>query len=263
MVADRLGDRVRVRVGNLTMTNHPIHIHGIEFEVTGTDGGPVPKTARWPEVTTDVAVGQMRQIELIADEEGDWAMHCHKSHHTMNAMGHDVPTMIGVDHSGVAGKIKKVFIIGQDYAHGHQVARAAKEAGIPFSLATGSITSMEEIAGEVGGTLWMQLYMWADRRLSHQLVKRAEKAGFEALLVTVDGAVAGNLALTGTATGGVYLGGGIAPKILPRLIRGPFLSSFTAKGRFVPYLERLPVRVVLNDRAALLGAARHAALLAG
>ena len=73
-----------------------------------------------------------------------------------------------------------------------QLARAAKEAGIPFSLATGSITSMEEIAGEVGGTLWMQLYMWADRKLSHQLVRRASAAGFEALLVTVDGAVAGN-----------------------------------------------------------------------
>jgi hypothetical protein len=50
----------------------------------------------------------MRQIELIADEEGDWAMHCHKSHHTMNAMGHDVPTMIGVDHRGLVGKIQKV-----------------------------------------------------------------------------------------------------------------------------------------------------------
>jgi FtsP/CotA-like multicopper oxidase with cupredoxin domain len=105
----RLNDRVRVRVGNLTMTNHPIHIHGIEFEVTGTDGGPVPPTARWPEVTTDVAVGQMRQLEFIADEPGDWAMHCHKSHHTMGAMGHDVPTMIGVDHRGLVQKIQKLI----------------------------------------------------------------------------------------------------------------------------------------------------------
>ena len=104
----RLGDRVRVRVGNLTMTNHPIHIHGIEFEVTGTDGGPVPKTARWPEVTTDIAVGQMRQLEFIADEPGDWAMHCHKSHHTMGPMGHGVPTMIGVDHRGLVRKIQKL-----------------------------------------------------------------------------------------------------------------------------------------------------------
>ena len=103
----RLGDRVRLRIGNLTMTNHPIHIHGIEFEVTGTDGGPVPKTARWPEVTTDIGVGQMRQIEFIADEPGDWAVHCHKSHHTMGAMGHGVPTMIGVDHRGLVQKIQR------------------------------------------------------------------------------------------------------------------------------------------------------------
>ena len=104
----RKGDRVRIRFGNLTMTNHPIHIHGHEFEVTGTDGGPTRPESRWPEVTTDVAVGQMRQIEFIADEEGDWAMHCHKSHHTMNAMGHDVPTMIGVDHRGLVEGIQKL-----------------------------------------------------------------------------------------------------------------------------------------------------------
>ena len=100
----RTGERVRIRVGNLTMTNHPIHMHGPHFEVTGTDGGWVPKSARWPEVTTDVAVGQMRAFEFDAIA-GDWAIHCHKSHHTMNAMGHDVPTMIGVDHRDVAKKI--------------------------------------------------------------------------------------------------------------------------------------------------------------
>lgn len=103
----RLGDRVRVRMGNLTMTNHPIHLHGHEFTVTGTDGGPTPPSARWPEVTTDVAVGQMRQIEFVADEPGDWAMHCHKSHHTMGAMGHAVPTLIGVDHRGLVKQLQK------------------------------------------------------------------------------------------------------------------------------------------------------------
>jgi FtsP/CotA-like multicopper oxidase with cupredoxin domain len=103
----RTGDRVRIRVGNLTMTNHPIHMHGPHFEVTGTDGGWVPKTARWPEVTTDIAVGQMRAIEFDAIA-GDWSLHCHKSHHTMNAMGHTVPTMIGVDHREVAKKISSL-----------------------------------------------------------------------------------------------------------------------------------------------------------
>jgi len=105
----RKNDRVRVRVGNLTMTNHPIHIHGHEFEVTGTDGGWVPKTARWPEVTTDIAVGQMRAVEFVGNELGDWAFHCHKSHHTMNAMGHQVPTLIGVNQQDLVGKINNLI----------------------------------------------------------------------------------------------------------------------------------------------------------
>ena len=104
----RQGDRVRVRAGNLTMTNHPLHLHGYDFEVTGTDGGWVPKSARWPEVTVDVAIGQMRAFEFNAIYPGDWAFHCHKSHHTMNAMGHDVPTLIGVDHRKVARRINNL-----------------------------------------------------------------------------------------------------------------------------------------------------------
>ncbi|HEU4621983.1 MAG TPA: copper oxidase [Burkholderiaceae bacterium] len=102
----RKNDKVRIRVGNLTMTNHPIHLHGHEFLITGTDGGPTPKNTRWYEVTTDIAVGQMRQIEFVANEEGDWSLHCHKSHHTMNAMGHNVPTMIGVEQRDVLAKIQ-------------------------------------------------------------------------------------------------------------------------------------------------------------
>jgi FtsP/CotA-like multicopper oxidase with cupredoxin domain len=104
----RLGDRVRIRMGNLTMTNHPIHLHGHDVEVAGTDGGWVPQAARWPETTIDVAVGQMRAMEFLADNPGDWAFHCHKAHHVMNAMGHNVPTMIGVDHRGIAQRISKL-----------------------------------------------------------------------------------------------------------------------------------------------------------
>jgi FtsP/CotA-like multicopper oxidase with cupredoxin domain len=107
MVA-RLGERVRIRVGNLTMTNHPIHLHGHEFVVVGTDGGWTPPDSRWPEVTTDIAVGQMRAIEFTAAAAGDWAFHCHKSHHTMNAMSHTVPTTLGVDSSDLASKISSL-----------------------------------------------------------------------------------------------------------------------------------------------------------
>jgi len=105
----RKDDRVRIRMGNLTMTNHPIHIHGHNFSVTCTDGGWVPESARWPETTVDMPIGSMRAIEFTADAPGDWAFHCHKSHHVMNAMGHDVPTMIGVDHRGVAEKIGRLL----------------------------------------------------------------------------------------------------------------------------------------------------------
>ena len=105
----RLNDRVRIRMGNLTMTSHPIHIHGHEFVVTGTDGGWIPPSARWPEVTVEVGVGQMRAIEFDARAAGDWAFHCHKAHHTMNAMGHNIPTMIGIDQRGVAEKVAKLI----------------------------------------------------------------------------------------------------------------------------------------------------------
>ena len=79
------------------------------------------------------------------------------------------------------------------------------------------------------------------------------------LMVSIYGAQAGNLALTVMATGGVYLGGGIAPKLLPRLGEGGFIEAFTDKGRLAEVVERIPVRVILNERTALLGAARCAA----
>ena len=98
----RLGDRVRIRMGNLTMTNHPIHLHGHDFRVTMTDGGWMPETAQMPEATTDVPVGTVRALEFVADAPGDWAFHCHKSHHTMNAMGHKVKNFIGVPESALS-----------------------------------------------------------------------------------------------------------------------------------------------------------------
>jgi hypothetical protein len=91
------------------MTNHPIHMHGPHFEVTGTDGGWVREGARWPEVTTDIPVGGMRAIEFIAEDPGDWAIHCHKSHHTMNAMGHDVKTFIGTPQKDLTRSIRKLL----------------------------------------------------------------------------------------------------------------------------------------------------------
>ncbi len=80
------------------------------------------------------------------------------------------------------------------------------------------------------------------------------------LFVSIYGAEAGNLALKLMATGGVFIGGGIAPRIVEKLLEGTFMDAFVDKGRMTPVLERVPVRVIRNDRAALLGAARLASL---
>ena len=103
------GDRVRVTFGNLSMDSHPIHLHGYAFEEVATDGGPVPRSARSPETTVNVPVGATRTVEFVATEEGDWAFHCHKSHHTMTAMGHDVPNMLGVKQGDAEKKIQRVL----------------------------------------------------------------------------------------------------------------------------------------------------------
>jgi len=104
----RRGDRVRVRIGNLTMTNHPIHLHGHHFAVSCTDGGWVPESAQWPETTIDVPVGSIRAFDVVAEYEGDWAFHCHKTHHAMNAMGHDIRTLIGVNQKEITRTVRRL-----------------------------------------------------------------------------------------------------------------------------------------------------------
>ena len=104
----KTGQRVRIRLGNLSMWNHPIHLHGHQFLVTGSDGGRWPKPLWRPEVTELVAVGQTRDIEFIATP-GDWAFHCHMAHHTMNAMGHGIPNTLGVDQSKLEGRIHSML----------------------------------------------------------------------------------------------------------------------------------------------------------
>lgn len=104
-----LGDRVRIRIGNLSaMDHHPIHLHGYAFKVVETDGGQIPESAQWPETTVLVQVGSARAIELLADNPGDWLMHCHMTHHTMNQMGHDFPNMVGAEVGDLDEKIRRL-----------------------------------------------------------------------------------------------------------------------------------------------------------
>jgi hypothetical protein len=91
----RLGDRVRIRFVNLGMDHHPMHMHGHTFYTTGTEGGRIPETAWWPGNTVLVGVAQARNVEFVANNPGDWMLHCHLPHHMMNQM------------SSTAGKITR------------------------------------------------------------------------------------------------------------------------------------------------------------
>lgn len=104
------GERVRIRIGNLSaMDHHPIHLHGYQFLITETDGGQIPKSAQWPDATVLVPVGSTRTIEFVADEPGDWALHCHMTHHVMNQMGHDLPNLLGVKPGDYDEKVRKLL----------------------------------------------------------------------------------------------------------------------------------------------------------
>ncbi len=106
----KTGQRVRIRMGNLgAMDHHPIHLHGYRFKITETDGGAIPEGAQWPETTALVPTGSTRTIEFVADAPGDWALHCHMTHHVMNQMGHGIPNLVGVDASDLDARIARLI----------------------------------------------------------------------------------------------------------------------------------------------------------
>lgn len=113
------GERVRIRFGNLSaMDHHPIHLHGYAFNVTETDGGPIPQSAQHPDTTVLVPTGATRTIEFVANNPGDWAMHCHMTHHVMTQMGHDLDLVIGADRQALADALRPALpgtmIMGTD-----------------------------------------------------------------------------------------------------------------------------------------------------
>jgi glucokinase len=118
-------------------------------------------------------------------------------------------------------------------------------------------------SGRFEEPLWLKALMKEGdpaKAISENALRRRQALCVESLrsYVSMLGSAAGNLALTSMAVGGIYLGGGIPPKILPALKKGAFLKAFMAKGRFADFLAQIPVRVILNDKAALLGAAHTA-----
>jgi FtsP/CotA-like multicopper oxidase with cupredoxin domain len=109
LVAEK-GDLIRLRLGNLgPMDHHSIHLHGAPFQVVETDGGVVPPSARYPETTVMLPVGTVRVLELVAEYSGDWALHCHMTHHAMNQMGHETVNLMGANVDGLDAKIGRAI----------------------------------------------------------------------------------------------------------------------------------------------------------
>jgi FtsP/CotA-like multicopper oxidase with cupredoxin domain/Cu/Ag efflux protein CusF len=99
----KLGERVRIRLINLGMDHHPIHLHGVQFVVTGTEGGRQPESTWGPGNTVVVGVAQARDIEFVAKYPGDWMLHCHMPHHNMNQMVSMVGPVMSMGHGLEAG----------------------------------------------------------------------------------------------------------------------------------------------------------------
>ena len=94
----KLGERVRLRIVNIGMDHHPIHLHGMQFAVTGTEGGRIPEALWYPQNTVLVGVAQARVVEFHAEYPGDWMLHCHLPHHMMNQMVSMVGPMAHAGH---------------------------------------------------------------------------------------------------------------------------------------------------------------------
>ena len=137
------------------------------------------------------------------------------------------------------------------------LARAAKAAGIPFTLATTTLTAMERVVDEVGGRLWFQLYMYADRSLSRWIAERAKTAGYEALIITVDSATFSNREYNlrnGFTIPITYSAKNIVDVVRhPRWLFGVWLRYLLEGG--LPLYENYPPEVKARIKAAPMGRA--------
>jgi hypothetical protein len=131
----RLGNRVRIRILNFsTDDHHPIHLHGHTFWVTGTEGGRIPESAWIPGNNVLVGVAQVREVEFIANNPGDWVMHCHMFHHMMN---HMVP--------GVGPGSRKMVMENQTNSQKEHAGHGS--AGPKMSMATSVPTNPYKVPG--------------------------------------------------------------------------------------------------------------------
>jgi FtsP/CotA-like multicopper oxidase with cupredoxin domain len=150
----KLGERVRIRLVNLGMDHHPMHLHGHQFYVTGTEGGRIPESGWYPGNTVLVGVAQARDIEFDAKYVGDWMVHCHLPHHMMNQMtsmvgpmghaGQGAQTGLGMEEG--MGILRQGNALSDDFApgFGRGMGMASQET------ATSNLVRQESTGGTAG-----------------------------------------------------------------------------------------------------------------
>jgi FtsP/CotA-like multicopper oxidase with cupredoxin domain len=130
----RQGSRVRIRIVNLGMDHHPIHLHGHQFVVTGTEGGRAPESTWFPGNTVLVGVAQARDIEFDATYPGDWMLHCHLPHHMMNSMSdllQDRMISTAATSEERAQDQMRLFSEAVGVEHAHRAAVAPDASSVP------------------------------------------------------------------------------------------------------------------------------------
>ena len=138
------GERVRIRLLNFSVIDHhPMHLHGLTFWVTGTEGGRIPDTAWIPGNNVLVGVAQVREIEFIADNPGDWVLHCHMFHHMMNFMSSMVGPMGG--HTSKGMKAGGSMAVGMGMLNGGPAL--SEEFGARLGRGTGEQTTIDRAVG--------------------------------------------------------------------------------------------------------------------
>jgi glucokinase len=274
------------------LAEHPADLEGACFDVAGPVRNGRARTTNLPwivdarrvadrvglrsvEVVNDLAataygIGELKTSDLETLNAGD------------PSVGGNVAVIAAGTGLGEAGLIwdgERYHALASEGSHSDFGPRSDLEVGLYTSLAReDSHVSYERVCSGIG---LVAVYRFLRERsrtpepawLASAIhdgdpaiaISNAALAGRDAvceealdLMVSIYGAEAGNLALKFLATGGIYIGGGIAPHILPKLRQHSFLDSLTAKGRFRAMLEQIPVHVILNERAGLLGAARIA-----
>ncbi len=133
----RLGSRVRLRIVNLGMDHHPIHLHGNQFVQTGTEGGRAPESSWYPMNTVLVGVAQARVVEFDAKYPGSWMVHCHLPHHMMNSMmdllrDRQITTAAQTDPQALSQMMTLAKTVGFEHVHHSPIAGDAENVkGFP------------------------------------------------------------------------------------------------------------------------------------